>query len=182
LQKTNNFNQAANSNAARNKFFAGVPYTITFQLSAYAKTQDDALQIVEQIIPYFTPQYTLTITPFEEYPDVKEDVPIILSGVDFQDDYEGALEQRRTIIYTLTFDMKVMFYGPVTNQTIIRKVINNIYDHATNDQISKIEVTPNPADVSPDSDYGFNTLIDVTDPFDPYIENGYVAVGYILEP
>jgi hypothetical protein len=164
LQKTNNFNIAGTASTNRNKFNAFVPYIINFQLSIYAKNQDDALQVVEQVIPFFNPQYTLTIKPFDDYPTIKEDVPITLTGVTFTDDYEGALEARRTIIYTLDFDMKVRFYGPVGTQQIIRQVDANIYNMnaGLNDSdllIETIRVTPDPIDASPDSDYGFNTLI-----------------------
>jgi len=164
LQKNNSFSQTGTANTNRNKFSAYVPYNVSFQLSIYAKNQDDALQIVEQIIPYFNPQYTLTLKPFAEYPDIKEDVPITLVSVDFTDDYEGAMEARRTIIYTLSFDMKVNFYGPIANTTIIRKVKTDIYlmNAGLRDSdiaLERIEVTPDPANASPDSDYGFNTLI-----------------------
>ena len=98
LQKTNNINKSSTSSNLRNKIYSFVPYTINFQLNIYAKTQDDALQMVEQIIPYFAPQYTLTIKPFADYPDLVEDVPITIQGTSFTDDYEGAVEQRRTII------------------------------------------------------------------------------------
>lgn len=164
LQKTNNFNVAGSTNTVRNKFNAFVPYIINFQLSIYAKNQDDALQVVEQVIPFFNPQYTLTIKPFDDYPTVKEDVPITLTGVTFTDDYESPLEARRTIIYTLDFDMKVRFYGPVGSQGIIRTANVDLYNmHAgLNDSdilIETIRVTPDPANVSPDSDYGFNVDI-----------------------
>ena len=92
LQKTNNFTQSGSGYGNRNKFYSFVPYNVGFQLSIYAKNQDDALQIVEQILPYFNPQYVLTMKPFADYPDIKEDIPIALVGVDFADDYENALE------------------------------------------------------------------------------------------
>jgi len=166
ISKTTTFSQAASVNTQRNKFRAWVPYTINFQLSIYAKTHDDALQVVEQIVPYFNPQYTLTVKPFEEYPNVTEDVPVTLTGISFTDDYEAALEQRRTIIYTLDFDMKINFWGPIGNATIIRKAINKIYEinqggRDSDVLIETITVTPDPADASPDSDYGFNTVIDL---------------------
>ena len=82
LTKISNFNTFGTSNENRQKFFSPVPYNIGFQLNAYAKNQDDALQIVEQILPTFNPQYTVTIKPFStEFPDFKEDIPIILQGV-----------------------------------------------------------------------------------------------------
>lgn len=141
-----------------------VPYNIDFELYILSKQSDDALQIVEQILPYFSPQYTLTLKPFADYPNIKEDVPITLTSVDFTDDYEGAVEQRRTIIYTLTFDMKINFYGPVANTSIIRQVDVDMYlmqaNLADSDvAVERIRITPNPADASPDSDYGFNTSI-----------------------
>lgn len=167
LQKTNTFTRAGSNNNQRNKFYSGVPYNITFQLSIYAKNQDDALQVVEQVIPYFAPQYTLTITPFSGFSDIKEDVPITLNGVSFQDDFEGAQEQRRTIIYSLDFEMKVNFYGPVSEGKIIRTAIADLYTIGTglNDSdtaVERITVTPEPTDVDPDQwDYGFNTTIEL---------------------
>jgi hypothetical protein len=170
LQKMNNFTQAGSTSNLRNKFYSFVPYNIGFQLSIYAKTQDDALQIVEQILPTFNPQYSLTIKPFADYPNITEDTPITLTSVDFNDDYEGTLEARRTIIYTLTFDMRVNFYGGIDEVGIIRTSINNVNERggglADSDvQIGKISVTTNPALASADSDYGFNETFDFEAPF-----------------
>lgn len=165
LSKTSNFNAPGSSVTNRQKFYAPVPYDISFQLNIYAKSHDDALQIVEQILPFFNPQYNVTIKPFaREYPDFKEDVPIAISGLSFTDDYDGQLETRRTIIYTLNFEMKVNFHGPVANSSIIRQATGNIYDInaglADSDlYLESVAVTPTPSGVSPDSDFGFNTLI-----------------------
>tara|TARA_B100001057_G_scaffold491690_1_gene582470 strand:- start:6 stop:791 length:786 start_codon:yes stop_codon:yes gene_type:complete len=149
---------------SRNKIQQGVPYIVSFQLSAYAKNQDDALQIVEQVIPYFNPQYTLTIQPFDDFDNIKEDVPIILTGVVLNDEYEGSMESRRTIVYTMDFDMHVIFHGPVTTSGIIRSAITDVLNQGAglNDSdipLERITVTPNPANASPDSDFGFNTDI-----------------------
>jgi len=165
LSKVNNLNRGTGN--TRNKIYTYTPYIIGFQLNVYAKTQDDALQIVEQIIPYFAPQYTLTIKPFADYNDIKEDVPITLNGLTYSDAYEGALDNRRIILYTLDFSMSANFYGPVTETTIIRKPIVDIYtkgidsDGAFNlySPSTRITVEPNPLNVSPDSDYGFTTKI-----------------------
>jgi hypothetical protein len=183
LQKTNNFQQAGTSNALRNKFYSYVPYNLGFQLNIYAKTQDDALQVVEQVLPYFNPQYTLTLKPFTDYPDIKEDVPIALNGVDFSDDYEGALEQRRTILYTLTFDMRINFYGPILPKNVIRKSINNIYDMnagvSGEDFSGRVTVTPDPLTAIglADSDFGFTEVIEEKDNRS-YVLNGYVITDY----
>jgi hypothetical protein len=108
----------------------------------------------------------LTVKPFADQPNIKEDVPIVLSGLDFQDDYEGALEQRRTIIYTLNFEMKVNFYGPELTQNIVREVSTNINVIQNDSDVlgSLITTAPDPIDVSPDDDYGFETTITVFEP------------------
>lgn len=170
LTKTSSFNTLGATPSDRKKFFPPVPYTINFQLSVYAKSQDDALQVVEQILPYFNPQYTLTIKPFpDDYPDFKEDIPIIIQGVGFQDDFEGQMESRRTIVYSLDFEMKINFHGPISTSGIIRQVDAEIFDIGSglNDSdisLETITVTPNPVNVIglADSDFGFDTTIDLS--------------------
>lgn len=144
---------------SRERIYNSVPYTIDMQLNIYTKTQDDALQIVEQIVPYFSPQYTLTIKPFSDHPSIKEDVPITLNGLSYSDDYEGGFE-RRTIMYQLDFQMQANFYQSVGDSKIIRKVTNDFYIMADSDyKASTLTVEPNPLDVSPDSDYGFTETL-----------------------
>lgn len=161
ISKTNNLVVAGETVASRNKIYTPTPYTISMQLNIYAKTQDDALQIVEQIIPYFSPQYTLTVKPFGNYASIKEDVPINLEAISYTDTYERTLGDRRMIMYQLDFTMLANFYGPITEGKIIRKVENNFYligaDSDTLD--ATLTVEPNPLDASPDSDYGFTTTI-----------------------
>ena len=164
LTKISNYNLTGTSTSNRSKFFSPVPYTISFQLNVYAKTHDDALQIVEQIVPYFNPQYVVTIKPVTDFPSIKEDSAVILNAVTFSDDYEGSLEQRRSIIYTLDFDMKISFYGPINTGNIIRQADAQVYSMLTgltdsDELLETIRVIPNPSDASPDSDYGFTTLI-----------------------
>lgn len=160
LPKVNAYSEAlASSVESKGKVYTGVPYNIQFQLNIYAKTQDDALQIVEQILPYFAPQYNLTVKPFTDFPDIKEDVPIIMNSVTFSDDFEGVMEQRRTIMYTLEFQMKMNFYGPAREGQVIREVnasVNQILSDNTTALTDIINITPDPIGVSADSDYGFN--------------------------
>ena len=149
---------------SRQKVYNYVPYTISFQLNLYAKSQDDGLQILEQIIPYFTPQYSLTIKPFSDYADVKEDVPIILQGVAYSDTYEGGVGDRRVINYQLDFEMHANFYGPFGTGKIIRDVETNQYlmQAGSGDSdvwVSKLNILPNPLGASADSDYGFTTTL-----------------------
>jgi hypothetical protein len=167
LTKVSNFNTKGTSIEKRQKFYSPVPYNIGFQLNVYAKNQDDALQIVEQILPTFNPQYTVSIYPFKDvYPNFVEDVPIAITGVTFSDDFEGPLETRRTIIYALNFEMKVQFYGDIENKDIIRRSEAYLYNMnaGLNDSdiyLERISVTPDPISVIglPDSDFGFNEEI-----------------------
>ena len=168
LPKNNNYNKAYGASTTHsNKIYSPAPYTIFFSLNIYAKLQDDALQIVEQIIPYFNPQYTLTLKPLSGFEDIKEDVPITLQSVSFQDDFEGSLEQRRTIIYTLDFGMRVNFHGPIRQDKIIKKTTTDVYIDKTSLLTSgedsdglyvKQITTPNPANAQPFSDFGFTTV------------------------
>ena len=169
LAKVGNFNTTslAGTTNKRQKFFNPVPYTITFQLNIFAKSQDDALQVVEQILPTFNPQYALTISPFAaEYPTFKEDIQIVINGVSFSDDFEGAVEQRRTIIYSLDFEMKLSYHGSIADNAIIRDTRTKFFDikAGLNDSdigLETIVVTPNPTNVfgSDDSTFGFTTNI-----------------------
>ena len=168
LIKTNQFNAQATtaSNTSRAKIFSGTPYNLSFELNIYAKSQDDALQVVEQIMPYFVPQYSVTIKPLDDVPSHKLDIPIILTGISFSDDYESAIGDRRTIIYTLSFDMKTEFYGPVADTSIIKSALIDFYDQnaGLNDSdiyIERSTVTPIPNTIIADSDYGFQVAIDL---------------------
>lgn len=160
-----NFPPTEGGVTSKTKLFTGTPYNIQFELNIYAKSQDDALQVVEQIVPYFKPQYTVAIKPIAELEgQVSEDTPITLQSVTFQDDYEGPLEQRRTIIYTLSFEMKINFYGPLLDTPIIRSVRGEILEQGSglndSDQLLETIITePTPDGVSPDSDFGFNDTI-----------------------
>ena len=170
LTKVSNFAALGTANTNRQKFYSPVPYTINFQLNIFAKNQDDALQIVEQILPTFNPQYSLTIKPFAtEFPTFKEDIPIIIQSVSFADDFEGAMEQRRTIVYTLDFEMKVCFYGAINTGNIIRKSITNVFDMEaglsdSDIQIQILTTVPKPTSLIglADSDFGFTTTVDLT--------------------
>jgi len=119
----------SNSDNSTSSVYTPTPYLINMQLNAYADTQDDGLQIVEQILPYFDPQYTVTIIPLSEISNIKEDVPIRLDAVTFLDDFEGALENRRTIIYTLDFEMKMNLYKAINSPAkIIRETDSFVFD------------------------------------------------------
>ena len=98
------------------KVYMPVPYNMTFELNLIAKLNDDALQIVEQILPYFQPSYNLTINLLSTIGE-KRDVPIVLDNVTFTDDYEGDFSERRALIYTLTFTAKTYLFGPIPSSS-----------------------------------------------------------------
>jgi len=108
--------KSANDGTETKKSYLPVPYNMQFELSIMSKLNDDALQIIEQILPYFQPAYTMTV----ELVDVineKRDIPIVLENVTMQDDYEGDFSTRRVLLYTLRFTAKTFLFGPVTTAT-----------------------------------------------------------------
>lgn len=104
------------------KVFMPVPYNMQFELSIMSKLNDDALQIVEQILPYFQPAYALTVELVDSINE-KRDIPVVLENITMQDDYEGDFTTRRVLIYTLRFTAKTYLFGPVSSASkdIIKK-------------------------------------------------------------
>lgn len=170
LSKTNTQKELASSGAitARQKLFTGVPYVLAFQLNIFAKTQDDALQIVEQILPTFNPQYTLTMFPLKSsYPTFKEDIPIAITGVAFEDNFDGEVGERRTIIYTLDFEMRIQYHSGISDSKVIRQANTRLFDQGgglsgdSDVRIETLQINPNPLGTIglADSDFGFTTTI-----------------------
>ena len=107
------------------KMFTPVPYNLDVSMYILTKTQEDGLQILEQILPTFTPEYTLTINSVSDI-NAKIDVPIVLNNVSVQDEYDGAFQDRRFVTHTLGFTMKVNLFGPVAGQSVIQQVNANV--------------------------------------------------------
>ena len=114
---------ASSDKASEKKTYMPVPYNMTFELGIMTKLNDDALQIVEQIVPYFQPQYSLTVDLVEAIGE-KRDIPVVLESITMTDDYEGDFSTRRVLLYTLRFSAKTYLFGPVSSTTtdIIKKV------------------------------------------------------------
>ena len=160
LNRVQKFKKAKGSD--KNKLdtqFMPVPYNLAFQLYIMAKQSDDALQIVEQILPYFQPDYTLTINDMADM-GIKRDVPVVLNSISYEDNYQGDFAERRAVIYNLDFTCKFYLYGPVTSQAVIRTATVDQYTDLpenTPTRQQKYSVTPNPATASADDDdFGFN--------------------------
>ena len=142
------------------KVFMPVPYNIGFELSILCKLNDDALQIVEQILPNFQPAFNLTVDLVESIGE-KRDIPIVLNSVSFQDDYEGDFSTRRALIYRLQFTAKTYLFGPIADnpEGLIRKVIVDNYadtDRTTAKREMRYTVVPDPINADPGDDFGFS--------------------------
>jgi hypothetical protein len=105
--------------------YTPVPYNLDLSLYILTKTQEDGLQIIEQILPTFTPEYTLSINVVPDM-SVKIDVPIVLNSVSVQDDYDGDFQMRRFVTHSLNFQMKMNLFGPISGRNVIDTVYANI--------------------------------------------------------
>jgi hypothetical protein len=105
-----------------------VPFDFDFSLYLYVRNFEDSAQIIEKILPYFTPDYTINVNLVEEMGIIKE-VPIVFKGISHDIEYEGDYNSKiRTVIWTLNFTVKAYIYGAIREPKIIRAAITNIYD------------------------------------------------------
>ena len=154
FKKTNN----SDSGKTMSSQFMPVPYNMDFELVVMAKQSDDALQIVEQILPFFQPDYTITLNDNTSMGTTR-DVPIILTGVTYSDEYEGSFEDRRVLTYTMSFTAKFYLYGPVTDQKVIKQVqVDQYTDMPVNapKREQRYTVAPTPITADADDNFGFN--------------------------
>lgn len=153
------------------KQFNPVVYDIGLQLNIMSKYADDGNQIVEQILPFFTPNYTVTIKSIPEL-DLKDDVPFTIRSIELLDNYDDDWKDRRNIIWTINFGATVYFYGPITKQGIIRKVSvdtlipptdSDLYNPEVLAKIPRVHrhtVEPDPGEAIPESTYGYTETIE----------------------
>jgi hypothetical protein len=104
----------------RSFVWSGAPYNIDFSLYIMTKYSEDATKIVEQIIPFFRPEWTATVKLIDDLPHI--DIPIILNGITNEDLYEGSYEERRSVLWTLNFTMKAWYFGPERKKSVIKFV------------------------------------------------------------
>lgn len=117
--------KAPTSTVTQSVVYTPVPYNIDISLYILTKTQEDGMQIIEQILPTFTPEYTLQINMIPTM-GITMDVPVILNSVTAVDDYDGSFTDRRFVTHTLNFGMKLNLYGPISNQGVISQAHINI--------------------------------------------------------
>ena len=146
--KKNNFN------------YTPVPYNINFSLYSFTATAENGLQIIEQILPFFQPEYTVTMNVVPEMQLVR-DIPIILNGVNYEDTYSGDFTTRRAVVYTLSFTAKTYLYGPMSNQGVIKEVQSDLGSDTDSPlkREERIVIKPSPTTADADDDFGFTTTI-----------------------
>jgi len=157
IQKFKKVNSSTDGKTMSQQYMP-VPYNMDFELYAMAKNSDDALQIVEQIVPFFQPDYTVTLNDNSEMGTTR-DVPIVLTNISYEDSYESDMITRRSIIYTLSFTAKFYLYGPVTDQKVIKTVLVDQYTDMpvkAPKREQRYSVTPDPISADADDDFGFN--------------------------
>ena len=152
--------------------YVPVPYNISFEVGILCKSQDDGLQILEQILPFFQPSFSMSLKFIPDMDEVR-DVAVVLNNVDFEDDWEDDFSTRRSITYSMQFTCKSYIYGPYTKADVIRKsrIIETIGDTAVNKRHVELSYTPkaktdinqdgqvtaaDDALVTADDDFGFN--------------------------
>ena len=151
------------------KVFMPVPYNLGFELNILTKLQDDGLQILEQILPFFQPGFTLSVDLVKSIGE-KRDIPMVLQSITQQDDYEGDFATRRALIYTLQFTAKTFMFGPIadTPEGLIRKVQLDYYSDTNQRTAKRVQRYTVAAKVK--QDYNEDNVIDEKD--DPFIEPG----------
>ena len=166
---TQTFKARDTNNQQLKKVFMPVPYNLGFDLNILVKQQDDGLQILEQILPFFQPGFTLSIDLVKSIGE-KRDIPMILNSISQQDDYEGDFSTRRALIYTLSFTAKTFMFGHIakTPEGLIRKVQLDYYSDSntrTAKRVQRYTVVPKAK-----KDYNEDSVIDTAD--EPFIEPG----------
>ena len=152
LPRMNTISCVRDNNTSGQRVFTPVPYNIELALYFATKNQEDALQILEQILPTFTPEYTLAIKTVPEL-NIVDGIPFILNSVSVQDDYEGDLETRRFVIHTLNFTAKINLYGGLVtanaNAKLIKQVEANIDTSTTTQGFDRLYIAKQKTPVSP---------------------------------
>ena len=141
--------------------YTPVPYNVSYNLYSFTASAEAGLQIVEQILPFFQPDFTVTVNAIPEL-NIKRDIPIILNSVNYEDTYSGDFASRRAVIYTLGFTAKTYLFGPASTQKVIKETQSDIYtdtDTTNKAREMRIVITPNPTTADADDDFGFTTTI-----------------------
>jgi hypothetical protein len=151
------------------KVYNPVPYNLGFRLDIMVKTMEDGLRIVEQILPYFTPEWTVSARLLADYDNVT-DIPIVLDNVEIDDSYASDFTIRRVLTFSLTFTMKCYFFGPVTESKLIKIVDVRLYaDPTANTGVTTTIIRPGlTVDGEPTSNAELSVALSEIDEADSY--------------
>ena len=148
--------------------YTPTPWNIGISLSAFVKNADDGAQIVEQIVPFFRPEWTVTMNLIPDIDD-KKDVVFVLNSTSVEDTYEGDFETRRALIWNFDFTIKGWYYGPLSNKGIIKRAIVDINDTESNDTYARVTTRPGLTANGEPTIYANNTIaLDQIESSDPY--------------
>lgn len=161
-------NFSANTSTGLKTQFVPIPYNFDFSMSIYVRNTEDGTQILEQILPFFTPDFNVTVD-FIPGMDQKYDLPIILNSVNTTTDYEGDMMNTRLILWDLDFTVKGYIWPSITSGKVVRQANTNIklsldpenYTTSINAAVTEIKTVPNPITALPDDQFGFSdTYVD----------------------
>lgn len=153
--------------------FVSTPYDLNLALYIFAKNQEDGLGILEQILPYFNPDFNITINDLPEM-GIKRDIKIVLQDISYEDNTSGTFAARQSIVWTLNFNMKLNFYGHVAKEGIIRKAIVDAFNSLEESAGTRITASVQPATATATATISSGSLDKVT--------LTYAGSGYVKEP
>ena len=140
--------------------YVGTPYDFNFELSIMVRNIEDGNQIVEQILPYFSPEYSLSLSLLPDFPDDIRTIPVTLNSVNQSIDYEGDYETTRMIVWTLSFTLKGFIFGPSSTANVITSANTNIFDYSTKiGNFIDSQATFNMIDLAPGATYKFDDIV-----------------------
>lgn len=159
INKTQKY-QIPSTDSTKKQLYTPVPYNLIWNLNVMVDQEEDILQIFEQIIPFFTPELTITVIGVPSIP-VSNNIPITITSIAQDDTYQGSFEDDRRQDWTLAFLMKAYLYGPVSESNIIREVQIDLHDTPASFSIdnlnvprnSRISIVPDPIDAAPGDDF-----------------------------
>lgn len=150
------YNNATTDAGYPTRIFNPVPYDISFQLASFTKDQGMALQILEQILPYFAPSITLSVNVLPEF-NMMKDIPIVLKSVNVDDTYEGGTDSLRTVIQTFEFVAKIDLFGPIdTKRGVIKTTLVDIGGMDPQADWERNTQAVNPAEANKEDTYTIN--------------------------
>lgn len=157
-------NQMFNTSNNTTQYACAAPYNLNFEVNLYVRNVEDGLQVIEQIIPFFTPDYTIQLKYLVNAASntyVSEQVPFVFEGINYQNEYEGPAGTVRMVTWTMNFTAKALYFGPTPSNSVIKEVIINLRDGNSMNVVSTIEASVDPISANVTDNY--NVVVQVTE-------------------